>query len=66
MLIKAEPKALHLNHPTIGAPAMAAIVRNWFENGRFVGYELQFTGESHTRHLRFGEIRDLQGDTAND
>lgn len=61
MIIKTEVKALHLAHPENGAPAMAAIVKNWHENGRFVGYELQFTGESGTRHLRFAEIRDLQG-----
>lgn len=66
MIIKTEVKALHLAHPENGAPAMAAIVRNWFENGRFVGYELQFPGEGSTRHLRFSEIRALQGDTAND
>lgn len=66
MLTKTEPKALHLAHPTIGAPAMASIVSHWYQNGRFIGYELQFTGESGTRHLRFSEIRALQGETAND
>ena len=66
MTIKTEPKALHLHHPTSGAPAMAAIVRNWFENGRFVGYEVQFSGEDDTRHLRFAEIRELQEETVHD
>ncbi len=66
MAIKTEPKALHLNHPTIGAPAMAAIVSHWYQNGRFVGYEVQFSGEDNTRHLRFAEIRELQGETVHD
>lgn len=66
MTIKTEVKALHLAHPENGTPAMATVVKNWFENGRFAGYELQFSGEDSTRHLRFAEIRELQGETAHD
>jgi len=61
MTIKTEVKALHLAHPENGAPAMATVVKNWFENGRFTGYVLQFSGEASTRYLRFDQIRDLQG-----
>lgn len=53
--------ALQLNHPTLGCPAVAEVVKKWYENGRFSGYELQFPGEKTTRHLRLKEIWKLQG-----
>lgn len=54
-------QVLHLRHPEYDAPAVAEVVGNWMENGRYTGYELRFTGEGGTRHLRFAEIRALQG-----
>lgn len=62
MIVQCEPKAIHLAHPEIGAPAMAEIVKKWYEDGRWSGYELRFSGETASRHLRFKEIRRLQGD----
>jgi len=50
-----------MNHPTLGCPAVADIVAKWYEQGRWTGYVLQFAGERETRHLRFKEIRELQG-----
>lgn len=60
-VIKTELKALHLNHPENGLSCSATVVGNWFENGRFTGYKLQFQGEDRIRHLYFSEIRQLQG-----
>lgn len=65
MLIKTKIKALHLRHPENGLPCEAEVIEDWFENGRFSGYQLRFSGESQTRHLRFSEIRQLQEDEEN-
>jgi hypothetical protein len=53
-------EVIHLTHPEHETPAVATVVKNWIEAGRYAGYELQFEGEPHTRHLRFKEIRKLQ------
>ena len=55
-----QVKSYQLTHPEHNATVMAAVIADWFENGRFVGFELQFPGENHTRHLKFDEIRALQ------
>lgn len=58
--VATEAKTMTLRHPENSVLTEAVIVRDWFENGRFTGYELQFPGERRSRHLRFTEIRKLQ------
>jgi hypothetical protein len=59
VLLQTELKALHLRHPENG-PCEAEVLGGWIENGHVTGYKLRFSGETNTRHLRFGEIQQLQ------
>ena len=61
--IKVEPKIYHsLRHPLHDDVRLSAmVVDRYHENGRFVGYKLQFT-DGHTACLTFAEIRKLQSD----
>lgn len=55
-----KPKSYRMLHPTKEVPTEAVQVGYWMDGGRVRGLELQFPGESGTRHLAFAEIGDLQ------
>jgi hypothetical protein len=55
-----ELKAVHLQHPLLGCPAMAEFADYYLVNGRNVGMVLQFP-DGHRASLTYAEIESLQG-----